>query len=438
MLTLTQFLLILITLICREFSWSVNSELSLQPLIAILAYCLGFGLLAKLICINNLKTHARSGLTDSLERTLDRWQVKRQWIESVWVMCLPVALFLTNWGPWISQLELLGFPESLSIMLWFAPSLVHLVLLEVTASQLEVFVRDHAAKHFALDAPRAVSENTFLSIVGIRLRLGGTSSVVTCLLPVLLIAVSADLLRLFDLGWTPSQTSMVAGGIGLSCVALFLPQLLCRWMGVQKLQPGMLRERIEGHCASVGVRVEPMWVASGGRWAGAAVVGWLPGCRQLWLGDALVDKLSDEELDMVVMHELAHLKRRHFLWRLLPVVTACFVGMIVAGLLTSLLAQTAIAEQSDVTAQSIGMLFACVVMLYGLSTGSRHCELDADRQACVLGAQSCQWTHGDAHRAAQCLAQALSKLHRNTPADDQPTWLHPALGRRIADLQLVY
>ena len=42
-----------------------------------------------------------------------------------------------------------------------------------------------------------------------------------------------------------------------------------------------------------------MWVASEGRWAGAAVVGWLPGFRQLWLGDALVEQLSDEEVDRV-------------------------------------------------------------------------------------------------------------------------------------------
>ena len=213
-----------------------------------------------------------------------------------------------------------------------------------------------------------------------------------------------------------------------------MPQWLSRWMGVKKLKRGLLRERIEANCKAVGVRVKPMWVASEGRWAGAAVVGWLPGFRQLWLGDALVEQLSDEELDMVVMHELAHLKRKHFLWRLIPVVTACAIGIATVSIFSSTSSYSPSDSYMQISGQVTGMMLASSVMLFGISYWSRRCELDADQQACELATVGCFWTQGDRRIATDRLSQSLVKLHCNSAEKDRATWLHPSLGQRLRRL----
>jgi Zn-dependent protease with chaperone function len=177
-----------------------------------------------------------------------------------------------------------------------------------------------------------------------------------------------------------------------------------------------------------------MWVASEGRWAGAAVVGWLPGFRQLWLGDALVEQLSDEEVDMVVMHELAHLRRLHFLWRLIPVVAACAIGIMTVSIFSSTSSYAPSGPYIQITGQVTGMMLASGVMLFGISFWSRRCELDADQIACQLAVSACSWTGGDAGLAATTLSQSLVKLHRNSAEEDRATWLHPAIGQRVARL----
>ena len=275
---------------------------------------------------------------------------------------------------------------------------------------------------------------TLSKVLGTRIRLGGTSNVMACLLPVLLIASASDVMKILRVDWPESMQSIVASVIGLGAVAIFMPHWLSRWMGVRKLNPGLLRDRIQAYGEAVGVCVEPMWVASEGRWAGAAVVGWLPGFRQLWVGDALVEQLSDEEVDMVVMHEMAHLRRRHFLWRLIPVVAACAIGMVTVSMFSSTSSYAPSERYIQISGQVFGMVLASGVMLFGISYWSRLCELDADRTACQLAVSACSWSEGNAGIAAVTLSQSLIKLHRNSTGNDQATWLHPALGQRLARL----
>ncbi len=462
MLTLRLFLVILVTLLSREICWQSETPVeSIQALLGIIAASVAFGSVAKLLCILNLRKFGafidgwQHGWQD---HSLDRWQSVRQSLESFWVMGLPATLMLTGWGPWIKQLDELGMLQSISIILWFAPSLAALVILELTTSQMEVFLEDRKSQgveqmqfvvtpkylgverrsHLiqvlkaASDAPRVPAKLS--KVLGARIRLGGTSNVMACLLPVLLIALTGDVLRLLRVDWPESLQSLVSSAIGLGAVAIFMPQCLSRWMGVKKLTPGPLRKRIETYCKSIGVRVEPMWVASEGRWAGAAVVGWLPGFRQLWLGDALVEQLSDEEVDMVVMHELAHLKRRHYLWRLLPVLAACVIGLTTISIYSASSSYAPLDRYVQLSGQVSGMILASGVMLFGISFWSRRCELDADRTACQLAASACAWVRSDVGLAAHTLSQSLVKLHRHSADKDRATWLHPALGKRLTNL----
>jgi Zn-dependent protease with chaperone function len=462
MLTLRLFLILLVTLLCREICWESTATIeAMQALLSVSAACLGFGAIAKSVCIFNLRKFG--AFADGWQygwhgHSLDRWNSRRQSLETLWVLCLPATLMLTCWGPWIKQLDALGLMQSVSVVLWFIPSLAALVILELTTSQMEVYIQDR--KSSALEQFQFVVTPKYKGVerrshliqvldgshanprppaslrkaLSARIRLGEMSTVMACLLPVLLIALCSDALKMLRVAWPESLQSLAASGVGLGAVALFMPQWLSLWMGVEKLKAGELRDRIERYCKLIGKSASPMWVASDGRWAGAAVVGWLPGIRQLWLGDALVEQLTDEEVDMVVMHELAHLKRRHFLWRLIPVFVACALGLSTLAIFSETSRQTPAAEYMHWAGQAAGMLLASGTMLFGISYGSRRCELDADRQACVLGALACPWSGGDAGLAADSLSQALIKLHGNGEANQRSTWLHPALGQRLANL----
>ncbi len=469
MLTLRLFLVILVTLLCREICWQSESHIaSTQAVLGIAAVSITFGVIAKVRCVLNLRkfgAFVEDWQHGSQDHAFDRWQSIRQSLETSWLMCLPFSLILSNWGPWIKQLDELGILQSASLILWFAPSLVALIMLELTTSQMELYIENSksrstermqlvvTSKYEGIErrahliqvlgasgiephVPISPSKVQLSKILGTRIRLGGTSSVMACLLPVLLIASASDALKLLQVDWPESVQSLAASFFGLGAVAIFMPQWLSCWMGVRKLNAGLLRDRIRTYSKATGVWVKPMWVASEGRWAGAAVVGWLPGCRQLWLGDALVEQLSVEEVDMVVMHELAHLKRQHFLWRLIPVVAACAIGLVTVAIFSSASSYSPSARYLQISGQVCGMALAAGVMLFGISFWSRRCELDADRTACQLAASACLWSQGNTAIAAATLSQTLIKLHRNSTADNQATWLHPAIGQRLTRLAL--
>ena len=149
MLTLRLFLVILVTLMSREICWQSETRIEwMQAVLGIMAVAIAFGALAKVLCILNLQKFG-SFVADwrgSPDPSFDRWHATRQSLESFWVLCLPATLMLTNWGPWIKQLDELGMLQSVSLVLWFAPSLVALVILELTTSQMEVYVENCKAR----------------------------------------------------------------------------------------------------------------------------------------------------------------------------------------------------------------------------------------------------------------------------------------------------
>lgn len=450
MLTLRLFLLIIVTLLCREMTWTASSADAFVPTWLALSVCLGFGVLAKMYCWRLLRSRPESTfdaqqIAAMCDAWAQRWAVRRHWLEWLWVVALPLTLLGSQWGPWLAVLEQQAMPQSMLLVLWFMPSFFALLSLEFTSAQFDVFVESRYQQHRARTSSATLSNlshasrqddsmtDRYANALATRLRLGSLANVVVCLLPVLLIAGTADLLKMAGSDLPSGVQSLIACGVGLLAVGLFLPHLMSRWMGVQQLSASNLRRRVEAYSHSLGIQVKPMWVSSQGRWSGAAIVGWIPGRRQLWLGDGLIDQLTEEEVDMVIMHELAHVTRQHFWWRLLPVIAACGMGLATVSL-ASLALGTTMNNRADIVAQLAGCVISGWVLVSGLSYLSRSCELDADRQACRLGASNCSWTGGEPERAAATLAMALSKLHGPEPRQ-QATWLHPALPQRLANLQ---
>ncbi len=254
------------------------------------------------------------------------------------------------------------------------------------------------------------------------------ASLLMCLAPVLLIAVAHDLVRQFADDWMVSQVLIGAMILALVCVVLLLPLWLSRWMGASHFPDGDLRARIELQLRDLKIRgVELRLLRSRGRWPGAAIVGWLPGFRQLWLGDALIERLSPQQVDMVVMHELAHVTGKHFLWRVFPILWAVAI-VFLFGLFWP---ET---EPWKFAGALVSSVLACVVMLAGLSAMAHRCEFEADLTACTLAKRTCAWACDNPAQAHRELAAALIQLLRDCPQAAAASWLHPSLVQRLRNL----
>ena len=449
MISLRLLTLIFLTLGCRQWAQANHVPAPWTAGLSVLGVALGFGLMFKMAALR-LLSHgfyqvagveaASAGQVVSLQQC----SRTRNFIEAAWVCCLPLALLGTGWGATLLGLREAGLLQAVELLGWFMPSLFLLVLLELTSAQFHALSYEGKweepttnGQHRQLPYPSM--DQTVLSWPRefmLRLRLGEMASLLMCLAPVILLALANDIVqycvqycdRYFAQGWLASQLMLAAMVFAMGCAVLYLPFWLSRWMGAGHFPDGVLRVRIESQLRQLKIRgVEPRLLRSGGRWPGAAIVGWLPGFRQLWLGDALLDRLTPQQVDMVVMHELAHVIRRHFLWRVFPILWAVCVVVLFGAFWPE-------AEQWKLVGTLVSSLAACVVMLAGMSSMAHRCEIDADLTACSMAEQACGWARENPLLARQELAAALCELLRDCPQAAAASWLHPSLVQRLKNL----
>ncbi len=426
MISLRLLLLVLVTLGCRELAEGNAEAAPLLASLAALGVSLGFGLLFKASTLHVLAGSPQPPSTACWERC----SRARSHVERAWIAVLPLALLATGWGAALNGLQDQGLPQVIALVGWFLPSLFLIVLLESTAAQFDELYHqptdlDDSEGHEADSRPSHVSwQREWL----LRLRLGDMASLVTCIAPVLAIAALTDVVSYFANDVWMTRLILAATIVALVAVVLFLPVWLGRWMGVVNLPAGELNQRLLNQLHALKVRgVRPKLLLSRGRWPGAAVVGWFPRFRQLWLGDALIERLSPRQLDMVIMHELAHVQRRHFLWRIFPLVWA-------AGVVGLFGAFWPVDPAWEMAGTIISSIVASVVMLAGVGVMAHACELDADVSACALARQACSWAVDDPAAAARELGDALVELMRDSSSAAEATWLHPSLGQRLYNL----
>ena len=96
------------------------------------------------------------------------------------------------------------------------------------------------------------------------------------------------------------------------------------------LPAGEVRGRMTALCRQHGVRVRELllWQTSG-RMINAAVTGLVSQVRFILLSDGLLDQLEPREVEAVMAHELAHVKRLHLIWMALVVVA--LLGVLEGG-----------------------------------------------------------------------------------------------------------
>ncbi|QDV10483.1 Peptidase family M48 [Rosistilla oblonga] len=255
------------------------------------------------------------------------------------------------------------------------------------------------------------------------------------LLPVLFVFAVIDVVNFGFVG-ADSQHRWVGGAAGLLCLPFFLPMLIRFIWNTRRCEHDPQSAWLVDVVRASGLRHFRIrrWETEG-RICSALVAGFIPGFRMLLLSDALLDRLDRKSTTMVVLHELAHVRRWHIALRMLTLVPTWgivgFIGSHFAG---------APLQQGAVVAAGL------LLTLLALRWVSHATELDADRYACSLAAQIAAADSGNRLQgavpasevdAAYVLASALVDVCCDNPKACRASWMHPSLATRVDRLHRV-
>jgi len=263
------------------------------------------------------------------------------------------------------------------------------------------------------------------------------------LLPWFCLSMAADLLNL--LPWPPLNDFLKtpAGEIGfivffLVAIAVFGPFFIKRIWNCKPLAPGYTRSRIESICKKAGMTYSDIlkWELFGGNMMTAGVMGFIGRFRYLLVTPALMNALSDEELDAVMVHEIGHIQKYHMIFYLLLFAgfMACnYVFFEPAMLLLYLLepaykmfawigVERATAHPIMISISLIGAFILYFRFIFGFFMRNFEREADLHVYQFTKDASSLISTF---HKIASYSRQAM----------DKPNWHHFSIGQRINFLE---
>jgi len=107
---------------------------------------------------------------------------------------------------------------------------------------------------------------------------------------------------------------LVLFALFLVFLVLVFPPLVRRLWGCKPLPPGPLRQRLAEFCHTQGFHSTLYsWPLFEGQVLTAAIMGIVPKLRYLLITPALLETLTEEELESVLAHEIGHVKHLHLL-----------------------------------------------------------------------------------------------------------------------------
>jgi Zn-dependent protease with chaperone function len=246
------------------------------------------------------------------------------------------------------------------------------------------------------------------------------------LLPVLLILALNDVVAVL-----PISERAAAATTGLAILLLIVvgvPLLIGRMFQTTPLHDSSAAWVADLLSAAGVGKIRVMRWETGGRTYNALVAGFVPPLRTLLISDRLMDELPPSQIAMVVLHEAAHLRRRHMPLRMLAILPAWGAGALVTHSLGG-----------HEWAMAGGTMFGILSTLLALKVVAYRTEHDADIQACRMAQQiagEVPDVPATYHEAAQALADGLWRVTADQPSSRRATWLHPGIRQRVAKLQV--
>ena len=240
--------------------------------------------------------------------------------------------------------------------------------------------------------------------------------------------------QLFDSQWG----DIAFFSLFLCFILLLFPPVVRRLWGCVKLPPGYLKDHLDTFCAKQGFSTDfYLWPLFEGRVLTAGVVGIVPGLRYILITPALLETMSQTELDAVMAHEIGHVKKRHLLLYVALIVGfSLLVGQVVEPVLRILLSfdfvremivDYGFASQSGIVFISSLPILVFMVIYFRFIFGYfiRNFERQADLYTLSV--------MGD----CTAMVSAFEKIADVGGADrDKPNWHHFGIGERIDCLEL--
>ncbi|QOJ00597.1 MAG: M48 family metalloprotease [Phycisphaeraceae bacterium] len=224
-------------------------------------------------------------------------------------------------------------------------------------------------------------------------------------------------------GWL--SAAQVAGVVVVLAVS---PAMLRLVWSTSRLTAGPVRGVLERVCAASGVRVRDFLVwRTGGTVHNAAVVGVLPGLRYILVTDGLLERMPEEELEAVAMHEVAHVRHRHLAWLVASVVGS----MGTAGVAGSWAAWALGASGAWAEAGVVGAGLLAGVGMMGAVSRRFEWQADASAASGLSGDGAAVTARGSLVMIAAL--ERVSALSGLDPA--RFTWRHGSIRERQARLR---
>jgi len=219
---------------------------------------------------------------------------------------------------------------------------------------------------------------------------------------------------------------------------LLLPVLLRRVWETWPLEAGPLRNRLEATAGRAGFRAREILVWHTNRMiVNAAVAGFLPRLRYVFLTDGLLAQLNEEEVEAVFGHEVGHVRHHHLLLRVLAMAAPLSLWLLLQQVLPR-----SIESLEDWLAQAgpglqlpLGLVLLAGIALYMLVVFGAYSRL-LEGQADLF---SCRTLAADpASEPIATFVAALEKLAAASGVDrNAPSWQHASIGRRVEFLERV-
>jgi len=237
--------------------------------------------------------------------------------------------------------------------------------------------------------------------------------------------------------------------LGAVVVLSVSPALMRHVWSTVALGPGALRDRLQALCDRHGVRHRGLLVwRTHGTMINGAVMGVFGRLRYILLTDALLDSLPDRQVEAVMAHEIAHVKKRHLPWLMAVLITSVgLAGAILTGALMFVESLPGLPSDAILPWMSLiqpgATIAAAVAGLWVFGFVSREFE----RQADAFAVKHLSGLSGDRAAAASLVvtpdaAEAMigaldSVAELNHVPRRKFTWRHGSIAdrqRRIASL----
>ncbi|MBI2313234.1 MAG: M48 family metallopeptidase [Betaproteobacteria bacterium] len=251
----------------------------------------------------------------------------------------------------------------------------------------------------------------------------------------LLVAVLWLMAQMGDYWWLYVWLAWTA--FNLLVIAIFPTWIAPLFNKFTPLPDGALKSRIEALLAKCGFRSRGLFVMDGSKRSshGNAYFTGFGSTKRIVFFDTLLSRLSEEEIEAVLAHELGHFRRRHVVKRIAWTFAVSLVFLWILGqLLHEPWFYSGLNAATPSTAMGL-LLFFLVVPQFTFplqpvaSVYSRRHEFEADRYAAE-------------HASGADLVRALVKLYQDNAATLTPDPLHsafydshPPAAVRIAHLQ---